>query len=822
MALDGAVLKDDLLNSSAVIDNLCELIHDSDGIVFEVLLVIACTIYFTLRHGKTLQQRRLAREAQRFDVPSSLQPSGSPSPLWQTSVSSAAVVAEREAVDFRVSRPLCGSFEHDGRRETWWPERHRSGSGPSPCSGVSAPVTQSKPLMGLVKNWSLRKEFGFIGPDDGGCAIFCPRGELNDGLESLERGMRVRFTKLVDVTSGRFQAVNVSVIANDEIVRTISSMDSQQVRRRQLRSGASRGDGLAECPTDRQLTRQFGALISESRREKQWQVTVGLLQEMQEQHLKPDLKHYNETIAACAKGGQWSKALDLLKDMRERGVDPDVISYNSSIDACARSGQSDKVPNLIAEISSRGLKPNLITFSSAIGACARVGQWGKALYLLNSLPAHGLQPDVITYSVTIGACAKSGRWEQAIGLLDQLKRQGLQPNVINYNATSDACARGGQWQRSLELLEEMPTKGVLPDLISYNAAIDACFKCDQWELSLQLLDDLKRKSLQPSSNTYTSTIVACGRAGAWTESLRLLENMRQENIPPESVHYHGAIEGCTKSCQVDESLALLEEMCARGMRPNTTALGSTAAACAKSGRWEEAVWLVQTMQQRGTQASVIPYSVSIGACAKGGGWAAAVSLLQQMQDHGLWPGAADFSSTANVCLRGGQFELAVAIHKEMRRQGHHSVSAGYCGAISRSHVMDQCWWQAPESWEDKRDNGYRRARSFESSEVAFYDSSIRSSARACHGDKAVRLLRQMRQKGFKPDLGLYHEAAVACASREDWDRMVQIVQEMVRLNLSVDVIYDTCANVCASVGKCKRLPDIVKAVQSRLSQREET
>lgn len=48
---------------------------------------------------------------------------------------------------------------------------------------------------------------------------------------------------------------------------------------------------------------------------------------------------YNSLANVLGSCGEWERAVGLLEDMRERGLKPDVVTYSALISACQKAGQ---------------------------------------------------------------------------------------------------------------------------------------------------------------------------------------------------------------------------------------------------------------------------------------------------------------------------------------------------------------------------------------------------------------------------------------------------------------------------------------------------
>ena len=117
-------------------------------------------------------------------------------------------------------------------------------------------------------------------------------------------------------------------------------------------------------------------------------------------------KEWNQLIGAHAKVGLGKRALGMLDEMREAGVAPDVYSYSRAISICEKSGEWQRALSLLDEMRGEGVAPNVINYNASISACGRGGQWERAVSLLGEMREAGVTPTTISYNTAISACAR--------------------------------------------------------------------------------------------------------------------------------------------------------------------------------------------------------------------------------------------------------------------------------------------------------------------------------------------------------------------------------------------------------------------------------
>ncbi|CAK0812797.1 unnamed protein product [Prorocentrum cordatum] len=127
--------------------------------------------------------------------------------------------------------------------------------------------------------------------------------------------------------------------------------------------GDAREAGEADA-TAKRVAAEAGFLVSE----RDWELALGHLHDMQRLSLPPGVDAYTTVIRACDLGRQWERALDLLHQMRAQAVPPGSQAYGGAVSACDRCGQLVKALKLLDDMHQHTLEPDMVTYNIAIGS----------------------------------------------------------------------------------------------------------------------------------------------------------------------------------------------------------------------------------------------------------------------------------------------------------------------------------------------------------------------------------------------------------------------------------------------------------------------
>merc|ERR550514_1783909 len=105
-------------------------------------------------------------------------------------------------------------------------------------------------------------------------------------------------------------------------------------------------------------------------------------------------------IDACARCGCMDKVPPLLEEMQRDHVEPDVITYSTLVKGYCNAGDVDKAFKVLAEMKCDGkLTPGEILYNSLLDGCAKQNRVDDAVRLLKDMRESGVVPSNFTMSI---------------------------------------------------------------------------------------------------------------------------------------------------------------------------------------------------------------------------------------------------------------------------------------------------------------------------------------------------------------------------------------------------------------------------------------
>eukprot|EP00434_Breviolum_minutum_P001249 symbB.v1.2.001095.t1/scaffold33.1/size517934/47 len=456
-------------------------------------------------------------------------------------------------------------------------------------------------------------------------------------------------------------------------------------------------------------------------------------------------------INSYAKSAEWEKGLGLLQDLEDKVLQPDIVAFTATINVCEKAGKWQEAMQVLEWLLSSFMEPNVVAFTCALRACAGHGSV-KALTLLQTMTAWQVSPNIITYNTAISAC---GDWQEAIQLLE-LARSKLKLDTISFNAAISACARVGAWEQAIFLLHEIQTSEIQMNLRTFNAGITAFETTTQWQQSLLLFNQVHAYKLQANIITYTSVLSACGRASSWEHAIGLLTETMVESLQPNLLSYSAAMSACVKAGQAGRALSLLQQA-ETTLQPDIVMCNAAISACETKAAWQQALLLLHQTELSRLEVTVITYNASISACEKASQWQVALYLMTQLGTKHIQADVVSYNSSISACQKDGLWHRALGLFRILASKTLAPVVTTLNAVIS---CCERSWLQALHL--------LSIATKTVGADIISHGASVTACARPQTWHHAIAVLKQVATLGLEANAYTCGAATSACGRASQW------------------------------------------------------
>eukprot|EP00439_Symbiodinium_sp_Y106_P058177 s144_g8.t1 len=401
-------------------------------------------------------------------------------------------------------------------------------------------------------------------------------------------------------------------------------------------------------------------------------------------------------------------------------------------------------------------------FSEAIGILPPE-QWPLALAILKEAKENASTWDVEVLNTAMHLCSTAGHRDVALALFHSLHGLALLPNVCTFNTAMNTYFADGRWDEALRLLEDMWDGLLMPDIVSYNTAICACSDARRggWERALSLLREAWVEGLPCSMITYAGVIQTCTRSMQWQRALQLLKDARVATLPPDVPTHTAAIAACGQASAWEQSLVLLTDMAGHKTWPDTTTFNEVISSCGKGLQWRRALGLLMHMEMDEVDCNAVTYRALVDAYKRASLWERVLSALEEIES---FSGGLDWQ-TALLLLEDLVFEGLADSYA-------HSAGVAACARARRWHQA-LLLLQQSQTLSLANDQGFNAAMS--------------SCRRPGQWPIAVHLLSAMPAHRAARDVFSFTAACSSCQSGQQWQRILQNLQDADRDGVEIDV-----------------------------------
>lgn len=593
----------------------------------------------------------------------------------------------------------------------------------------------------------------------------------------------------------------------------------------------------------------------------QWEAALEAYAEMQRLGLPRNSFTYRALVAALVSANRLEAACETLDWMAEDRVAGNAVVYQTLINAFLERGQQAKVDQLLERMRRDDVRFSHQAVGRLSGFCFSRSQPQLAFQLFKRIREMGLlrlEPAGAagaTAGAELASASEASDAEDAEQGEEAAEATGASEGELGYEALDLAAGSEGEegadvterqseerLQRRAEiaqaahsycrmiaacqkarLLEEawevycwMRQDGLSPDRATYSRLISVCAYSpararDAEHLYDRLLEE--RVELDAFMYLHLVTAIASGEDGGeqrWQAMLRVLHGMQMGMPNYKDTHVQTvAVSLAAKHGQLAHALAVYRLMLQDGVQPKSPTFNALIAACMRAGAPATGFRFFDIMQAMGVKADVVTVSTLIACCERLGDWHRAQEVWRWMESQGLEPDTICYNTMISCMERSNQPDRALAVFEDMMEAGVAGSSATYatlCDVFAK-----QGKWEKLRTAVQVKE--WMEAQGEDPAQLT-YAQLMEKASQGGNWRKALELFDGMESSltitGSQPNVVTYSAAIIACARLADWQRAVQLKDQMLARGLpATPIVYNSVLAACEAACQLEAALDVL-------------
>lgn len=491
-----------------------------------------------------------------------------------------------------------------------------------------------------------------------------------------------------------------------------------------------------------------------------------------------------------------------------------VSSYNKMISALGTKKMANHVLNLFSQMLARNVTPDEITFANVLRACACVSVPFHYVEQLHAkIIRHGFGTSTVVCNPLIDFYSKHGSIKYAKQLFEKLCFK----DNVTWVAMISGLSQNGLEEDAIHLFCHMHELGILPTPYVISSVVSACTKLELFYMGEQLHDLIFKWGFSSETFVCNALLTLYSRFGKLKLAEQLFSKMQQR----DKVSYNSLISGLAQSGIYDKALQLFEFMQLDCLEPDAVTVASLLSACASVGDLCKGKQLhcyaikagmsldviiegslldlyvkcsdIETAREffSSTETeNVVLWNVMLVAYGQLGNLYESFKIFSQMQIEGLRPNQFTYPSILRTCTLLGALDLGEQIHNQV-------IKAGFQPNVYVCSVLIDMY-----SKHGKLDTALEIFRRLNEEDVVSWTAMIAGYAQHDMYIEALKLFKEMQNRGIKPDNVGFSSAISACAGIQAFNQGRQIHAQSFIFGYSSDLsIGNAVVSLYARCGK---------------------
>jgi len=403
--------------------------------------------------------------------------------------------------------------------------------------------------------------------------------------------------------------------------------------------------------------------------------------------------------------------------------------------------------------------------------------------------------DIRIWNGLLAAYTKKFMFNEALELFEKLLHFPLlKSDFYTYPSVFKACAGLGKIRCGKMLHAHVIQNGVLSDVVVASSIVGMYAKCDMFEFAYQLFDEMSERDVA----CWNTVISGYYQSGQFEMALKFYEEMKISGFYPNSTTWTTAISSCSKLLDLEKGKEIHRSLIEDGFQLDTFVGNALVDMYGKCGYLE----MAREVFEQTPEKDVVSYNSIISGHSFKGDSLSCIEIFRRMSEEGIKPSPTTFSSLLIASSRSAALWHGKFIHGFIIRNSSQvdifidALLIDFYFKCSSFSLAENVFKYMPKtgaiSW---------NTMIFGYLSVGFYVD-------------ALRVFREMRDSGIKPDPITFTSIINACSQLAALEQGKEIHSHVIKSELETDIIvigavldmYARCGAMEEALGIFNRLP----------------
>ncbi|KAK7303413.1 hypothetical protein RJT34_14319 [Clitoria ternatea] len=533
----------------------------------------------------------------------------------------------------------------------------------------------------------------------------------------------------------------------------------------------------------------YNTLLYAMGRAKRAGEAKAIYEEMIKNGFSPNWPTYAALLQAYCKARFHEDALRVYREMKEKRMDMNLVLYNLLFDMCADVGCVDEAVEIFEDMkSSRTWEPDGYTCSSLINMYSTHVRLDETLYSCNPWEQH--------VSTILQGLGDNVAQENAVFILNRMVNPDTASFVLRYFLNEVRHNRDEKDQQ----------------VILYNVTLKVFRKCKDFEGAEKLFDEMLQRGIKPNNITFSTLISCASLAGVPDKAVQWFEKMPGFGCEPDGITCSAMVYAYARTNNADMALNLYDRAKAEKWCLDAATFSALIKMHSMFGNYDECLKLHQEMKVLGVKPNLVTYNTLLGAMLRAKWPQQAKAIYREMISNGVSPDFITHASLLEVYARAHCSKDALVLYEEMKGSGVDMSSDLYNKLLATCANVGFIG-EAVKIFEDMKSSGTCRPDSWT------FSSLITMYCRSGNVLEAERMLNEMIQSGFQPNIFVLTSLVQCYGKAKQTDDVVKIFKQLLDLGITPNDHFCCClVNVMTQTPKEElgKLIDCIEQANTRL------